>query len=272
MSAEAMGFVFRHSPYKGAALMVHLAIADSVNDQNGNKFWMSLGKLATKCRQSRQTVVAAVEAMKHDGWLSELKREHGSTTLYQFNFVDSAVVYESRWGVVTDDRGVSSETTGGVVTDDTNPIEPKIEPKHIPSAVADGFNDFWATYPRRVGRKAAEGAFKKALKETSVDQIMFGLEQAMADWKLKDPKFIPHPTTWLNQGRYLDAVRPPAIPSSDAPERLQKASYALLEAHAAYYEGRAWRGIPEASYRAYRDTQPEALWEHLDRGYSEPLG
>jgi hypothetical protein len=274
MSAEAMGYVYRHSPYKGAALMVHLSIADSVNDQNGNKFWMSLGKLAAKCRSTRQTTSAMVDQLCADGWLIELKREPGRTVLYQFVYVDAAVVYESRWGVVSDDRGVSPEVTGGVVSADINPIEPKCEPKSSSSTDVDGeFDLFWSKYPRPVGRKAARASFVKALKDATADQIMQALAFYRLEWFGKEERFIPHPATWLNQGRYLDKDFDSSISAEDmtteSSQTAQEASTALLDGVWAYHEGKAWRGAEKAVYENYRNGQPEELWVHLDRGFNE---
>lgn len=50
MSAEATGWVWRHSPWKGqhAKLLIHLAVADVVNDAHGNEFWMAYASLAEK--------------------------------------------------------------------------------------------------------------------------------------------------------------------------------------------------------------------------------
>jgi hypothetical protein len=274
MSAEAMGYVFRHSPYKGAAFMVHLAIADSVNDQNGNKFWMSLGKLAAKCRSTRQTTSSIMDQLCADGWLMELKREPGRTVLYQFVFVDAAVVYESRWGVIPDDRGVSAEVTGGVGSADINPIEPKCEPKSSSSTDVDvAFDLFWSKYPRKVGRKTSRASFVKALKDAPADRIMQALTFYRLEWVGKEERFIPHPATWLNQGRYLDKEFDPSILADEIPtessQTAQEASTALLDGVWAYHEGKAWRGVPEAVYANYRDEQPEELWVHLDRGFHE---
>lgn len=61
---------------------------------------------------------------------------------------------------------------------------------------------FWQTYPRKVGKAAV---FKKLAAieksgEVSFEQII----SAIATINTKDEKYIPHPLTWLNQGRYLD--------------------------------------------------------------------
>lgn len=78
------------------------------------------------------------------------------------------------------------------------------EKKEIPRArkrVDDRFEDFWLTYPKRIGKGAAEKAFAKAIQLTDPDLIIEAVRKS--DWP-KDPTFIPHPATWLNQRRWQD--------------------------------------------------------------------
>jgi hypothetical protein len=81
----------------------------------------------------------------------------------------------------------------------------------------NSFERFWSSYPRKVAKKAAERAFDKAIKETTLAAILHAVSVDRGDWK--DEKFIPHPATWLNDGRYLDhgpaaelkTYRPPGV-------------------------------------------------------------
>lgn len=63
------------------------------------------------------------------------------------------------------------------------------------------FEDFWQAYPRKVGKEAARRAWVVAIKRAPVAQIAAGLNAAK--WP-DDRQFIPHPATWLNQGRWQD--------------------------------------------------------------------
>ncbi len=53
------------SPSSGAMFLVELMIADSVNDQHGNVFWMSNVNLARKARVCRETANRCVAALEH---------------------------------------------------------------------------------------------------------------------------------------------------------------------------------------------------------------
>lgn len=98
MSAEATGWVYRRSPYRGASFTVHLAVADSVNDQHGNEFWMAQGALASKARVGRQTANIALATMVADGYLEILEEGGGRSrpAHFRFLFPDVPVTHETR--------------------------------------------------------------------------------------------------------------------------------------------------------------------------------
>jgi hypothetical protein len=79
----------------------------------------------------------------------------------------------------------------------------------------DAIERVWQRFPRKVGKLKAlaliPGAIRRIMEEwdheTPDDAIIYLIERidALAKaHKSGDPKFIPHPATWLNQGRYLD--------------------------------------------------------------------
>lgn len=78
---------------------------------------------------------------------------------------------------------------------------------------ADRFEEFWTAYPLKKAKIAAKKRYDAAIAEISGEDphgvIMAGLARAVAGWS--DPKYVPHPSTWLNQGRWADEVTPVAI-------------------------------------------------------------
>jgi uncharacterized protein YdaU (DUF1376 family) len=66
------------------------------------------------------------------------------------------------------------------------------------------FLEFYALYPRKVGKKAAEKAYRKAAKDTSAGTILDGLRRWIPAWH--DPQYVPYPATWLNRGGWDDQV------------------------------------------------------------------
>jgi hypothetical protein len=83
----------------------------------------------------------------------------------------------------------------------------------------EGFDRFWAAYPRKVGKAAAERVFKRLRPDKDLLKTMLiALEQQKASrqWQKEDGQFIPHPATWLNQARWED--EPTRIPSGQIPD------------------------------------------------------
>lgn len=64
----------------------------------------------------------------------------------------------------------------------------------------------YGVYPRKVGKTIALKAIDKALKAESFEALLLAVQR----WAKKvsregiEERFIPHPSTWFNQGRYLD--------------------------------------------------------------------
>ena len=92
--------------------------------------------------------------------------------------------------------------------------QPPTRPDLIKNS-AHRFDEFWSAYPRRVGRKAAEKSYAKALDEISEDELISAARAYASAASGADPKFIAHPTTWLNQGRWDEYADSP----STSPER-----------------------------------------------------
>jgi hypothetical protein len=70
------------------------------------------------------------------------------------------------------------------------------------------FNEFWSLYPRRISKRAAEKAWAKETRTTAPQVILAGLRRQLPYLQSKDPQFIPHASTWLNQARWEDEVQP----------------------------------------------------------------
>jgi len=69
------------------------------------------------------------------------------------------------------------------------------------------FDDFWRAYPRRAGKKAALQAWLAAIREADADCIVEAARRYSNDPN-REPRFTPHPATWLRQGRWDDEPLP----------------------------------------------------------------
>jgi hypothetical protein len=67
------------------------------------------------------------------------------------------------------------------------------------------FTEFWSHYPRKVGKEAARRAWKTVITRRKVPAKT--VIAAAARYKTHcpaDDQYVPHPATWLNDGRYDD--------------------------------------------------------------------
>ena len=76
------------------------------------------------------------------------------------------------------------------------------------------FQNWWTKYPRKVSRKKAGTAYERAVKSVMAEQgataaeahgvLLEAVEAFAASALGRNQKFCPHPTTWLNGGRWAD--------------------------------------------------------------------
>ena len=101
-------------------------------------------------------------------------------------------------------------------TDTEADAEEDTEAEKHPPPAASAFDAFWKSYPRKVGKKAAEKAWLRARDKPALEVILAALDvQKKCDqWTKEGGQFIPYPATWLNQGRWND--EPPEVLPQDA--------------------------------------------------------
>lgn len=69
------------------------------------------------------------------------------------------------------------------------------------------FEQFWKQYPRKIAKKAAERVWKR-MTASEREAALQAIDKHAEYWRLKETsqEFIPHPSTWLNQGRWDDEL------------------------------------------------------------------
>lgn len=86
----------------------------------------------------------------------------------------------------------------------TSPPTPS--PPSLGGLVEEAFKIFWRAYPRKEAKGAALKSFIRLGCYKMMEKILPAIERQRKtiQWSKDDGKFIPHPTTWLNQGRWED--------------------------------------------------------------------
>jgi len=118
-----------------------------------------------------------------------------------------------------------------IPTGKTNTSAKRGKPEPQPPVAREGFDKFWAAYPRRIAKGAARKAWDKAIKNgADPDEIIWGA-RAYASLP-RDPadglKYVAHPATWLNAERWEDEAEPAPAPSTTT-SRVAQVDDALAE-------------------------------------------
>jgi uncharacterized protein YdaU (DUF1376 family) len=90
------------------------------------------------------------------------------------------------------------------------------------------FELFWYHYPKKVGKEAARKAWKKLKPDGFLCEQMntaLAWQKQSDQWQKDGGQFIPNPSTYLNQGRWLDQQM-----EKPAAKKLGKAGSASAEA------------------------------------------
>lgn len=73
------------------------------------------------------------------------------------------------------------------------------------------FEEFWSAYPKKSGKGDAQDAWTKINPNAELKaKILWSLEaqKRSHDWTKENGKYIPNPSTWLNQDRWEDELTP----------------------------------------------------------------
>ena len=81
---------------------------------------------------------------------------------------------------------------------------------------APTFDDFWAVYPRKVGKIDARKAWDKAIRDGCDPQVIVDGARAYAA-NSHDKQFVKYPQGWLNGHRWEDEVEDLPKPKREEP-------------------------------------------------------
>lgn len=121
------------------------------------------------------------------------------------------------------------------------------------NAPLSDFDTFWALVPRRVGKKAAERAWRAVERRGESSEAIEGMRAYAAAFAQSgtDLKYVPHPSTWLNRRGWeddLEAVFPSRKPQMTEWE--QKASQMG-------YDLSALKNAPQIAAQRFEENRKE---------------
>lgn len=114
----------------------------------------------------------------------------------------------SNAGKASAQRRSNARSTDVQPNNNQEPVTNKHKPVKNKNSVAtpDGFTEFWLAYPKKVGKGAAESAWKKLNPPLKTCLALIELNKVSQQWLKDGGQFIPNPSTWINQRRWEDGA------------------------------------------------------------------
>lgn len=220
MSVRISSLVWEHSKHSGTELVAMLAIADFSSDEG--TAYPSVATLARKTRMKARNMRYILGRLVTSGELTVMLNA-GPRGCNVFRITikpplqSLAPLQESAplQSIAVTPASACREPLQSIAPEPSlNRKEPSfssrslsLKQKRKPSALPNGFAEFWSAYPKKDGKEEAIKAWKKLenvdeLLPTIIDSVN---EKSRSEAWLKDGgRFIPYPSTWINGRRWAD--------------------------------------------------------------------
>jgi len=214
MSVQAITWAFGAKPRNSTAKLVLLCLANYAGKDG--QCWPGQQTIADDCNMSIRTVRNALSLLVEDGFIVRERRSRSDgTRTSDLCFLQ----LDNRQELPLDNRQnlhtLPAKSAGQYKPKGLS--EPVREPKDTRASKSDldlDFEEWRKQYPRRVSKPKELQAYLKARRMHSHAQIMAGTLAHVSAWATNqtETRFIPHPTTFLNQERFNVRPEPPRHP------------------------------------------------------------
>jgi len=223
MSIEAINWALNLEHNNSTHKVILIGLSNHA-DPDGGSCYPSMVRLMKYTGLTKTTIIRAVKQMEELGIISAIHTK-GKLTQYHLNIGTEPVSESDRYSSDTGITAIPELVTLTTQTGITAIPKPSItinEP-----SIYDQFEEFWYAYPRKVGKRKAEAEWKRAIKRATPDLILHSLQVHATAWASIEPKFIPHPTTWLTRDGWNDE---PPTPQNKGHGSAVEAGLRLMEA------------------------------------------
>lgn len=300
-SILAAGYV-THSPAGEPLTTAQMATLKALafcTGEHSNACYPAVQTLREMTAVSVNTIRAALKDLEAMGFITRTRRA-GTSTVYALQIDAMRAVHRRRRWTNTTTAGDPYTVTNTVTVVEELPIEeqavnvkrinlaeatvgatepPATEPVPAPSTgdlapiktkkkssaparVESDFLDFYAAYPRHVGKEAARRAFVKAVKAgTPAADIIEGARRYAAATAAAgtETRYVAHPATWLNAGRWSDDMQDAAPVELTPWEKKTAVMVHSLQAAAVVNNAPALTGAPATAPAAPLAIEPGYL-------------
>jgi len=204
-----------------------LAEIDSLD--NGEGCWASNDYLAEKMQTTKGNIANTISKLRGIGLIETVKSDGRNRWLKVRYSTQSDLTQTSPTGepsihpqvIVTSPTGDRNDScyidreNNEVSLCENRDIKPPSAEKQVNSPSDPNSKEslalaLYKSYPRKVGKNAALKAILKAMKDHSFDHLLERVAkyaECTRSWPEDQLRFIPHPATWFNGGRYEDDER-----------------------------------------------------------------
>jgi len=255
MSIKAVTWAFEQRLNDSVAKLVLIGIADRYNPDLGYAY-PSVVWLAQVADCAERTVQRKLGILQEIGMITVLaspSTDQKTRGANKYNLPALEGVTQCR-GVTKSGGGGDTLDVGGVVTPRSHPNYRTIDNYNNMISL---FEMFWKACPRKVGKKHALSAFKTASKHNDPEMLIKAMT-AYADLvkrKAIEPRYIKHPSTWLNGGCWEDEEEQPQAENYGISQRWMPKSEA--EFHAKFDQMPDW----------YRRNRPDVISVAKEAGW-----
>lgn len=206
------------------------AIITSLTKKHGH-CWASNRYLASILKSSERSITRSIRRLKSSEFIrvdfgGDEKRlifVNYNTPIGPLDLVSYPPTLQSG-GVDKLSRGGRQPCLGGVDKYGPPIYDSKVDSKEDSTHSSIAFETLWLKYPKKLGRKAAQRAWRASVKtEADSAAAAAALERFLASSLAQgDPRYIPHGSTWFNNWRdWLTYVEPNGKKSNDLPDSLK---------------------------------------------------
>ena len=187
-------------------LFIHLILSANHEDGKWHGVEVKKGQVVTGRKSLSQATGISEQTIRT--CLERLKSTSEITIQPTNRFSVISVVNYKDYQFPTDaSNQPTNQPTNQQLTTNKNVKNIKNNPPTPQKSSDRDFEVWWNEYPRKVGKRTALAAWKKVNGERIPlpDMLkVLAAQKASAQWNKDRGQYIPHPTTYLNQGRWND--------------------------------------------------------------------
>ena len=212
------GWMISRLHLTGNALMVYACIFGF--SQGGEWYTGTAGYLADWCDCQKKYMLKLLKKMTDEGMLRKRTRDENGVTFCSYQAVTPEEGTEQQPKTPNQEYQSASPVHKvdhpGAQSAPSNNINIIYTRESKDSLVCasrcasdDGFDVFWASYPKKKSKGQALSAWKKLKPDSSLQALILKAVEAQKrspDWQKDKGKYIPYPATWLNAMAWEDEM------------------------------------------------------------------